>query len=161
MTDVWTSVGVVIGIVVVGVTGWQVLDPVDRHRRRDQYRLDGGAVDTPIHRRPDGHGPARGRDRGDPGRHPAGGGVQHPLHHALRTRKSGSRRFIDFHLLVPGQTTVQASHDLMNRVEAAIEQGLPNAFVIIHADPREDAASWDGDVVGGSPPTGPTQATAP
>ena len=70
-------------------------------------------------------------------------------YHALRTRKSGSRRFIDFHLLLPGQTTVQESHDLVTKIESAIELDLPKTYVTIHVEPREDAASWDGDIVGG------------
>jgi len=79
------------------------------------------------------------------------GGVAGPAtpYHALRTRKSGSRRFIDFHLLLPGQTTVQESHDLVSQIEAAIEQKLPNTYVTIHVEPREDAISWDGHIVGG------------
>jgi divalent metal cation (Fe/Co/Zn/Cd) transporter len=84
-------------------------------------------------------------------------------YHALRTRKSGSRRFIDFHLLLPGKTTVQESHDLITEIEAAIEQDLPKTYVTIHVEPREDATSWDGDIVGGisSAQTGPADAGYP
>jgi divalent metal cation (Fe/Co/Zn/Cd) transporter len=84
-------------------------------------------------------------------------------YHALRTRKSGSRRFIDFHLLLPGKTTVQESHDLISAIEAAIEQELPNTYVTIHVEPSEDATSWDGDIVGGiaSAQDGPVHAVHP
>ncbi len=162
MTDVWTSMGVVIGIVVVSVTGWQVLDPliaiavginivwmgVKLIRRSTAGLMDAALPPAEIEVIQAAIQQTAGADT---------------PYHALRTRKSGSRRFIDFHLLMPGQTSVQASHDLANRVEAAIEQGLPNAFVTIHVEPREDTASWDGDMVGGisSPEPGPTQATAP
>lgn len=148
MTDVWTSVGVVAGIIVVGVTGWQMLDPliaiavginiiwmgVQLIRRSTAGLMDAtlptaevGVIQSAINQ-------VAGPDT---------------PYHALRTRKSGSRRFIDFHLLLPGQTTVQTSHDLVSRIEAAIEQELPNTFVTIHVEPREDASSWDGHIVGG------------
>jgi divalent metal cation (Fe/Co/Zn/Cd) transporter len=67
----------------------------------------------------------------------------------LRTRKSGSRRFVDFHLLLPGATSVQRAHDVVERIEGQIQQQLPNTYVTIHVEPREDTASWDGHLVGG------------
>lgn len=148
MTDVWTSVGVVMGILLVKLTGWQALDPliaiavglnilwigVQLLRRATNGLMDLtlpdaeiAAIQSAIN---DAAGPAT-------------------PYHALRTRKSGPRRFIDFHLLVPGQTTVQAAHDLASAVERAIEQKLPNTLVTIHVEPREDEASWDGHLVGG------------
>lgn len=155
MTDVWTSVGVVGGIILVGITGWQVLDPllaiavginiiwmgVQLLRRSTAGLMDVtlpgeevAVIQTAIN-------------------HVAGADTPY---HALRTRKSGSRRFIDFHLLLPGQTTVQESHDLVTKIESAIELDLPKTYVTIHVEPREDAASWDGDIVGGiaSDPSG-------
>ena len=164
MTDVWTSVGVVGGIILVGVTGWQVLDPllaiavavniiwmgVQLLRRSSAGLMDVTlpADEVAIVQQ-------------------AISGVAGPdtPYHALRTRKSGSRRFIDFHLLLPGRTTVQASHDLVSRIETAIEQKLPNTYVTIHVEPREDASSWDGDLVGGISSAAPEdlmpQQTAP
>jgi cation diffusion facilitator family transporter len=156
MTDVWTSVGVVGGILVVGATGWQVLDPliaiivaVNIIWMGVQLlrRSTAGLMDVTL-----------------PGEEVAViqsainhvAGAETP-YHALRTRKSGSRRFIDFHLLLPGQTTVQASHDLVSQIETAIEHELPNTYVTIHVEPREDAASWDGDIVGGISSSEPEQ----
>jgi cation diffusion facilitator family transporter len=148
MTDVWTSVGVVAGILVVGLTGWQILDPLIAIAVGVNIiwmgvqllrRSTAGLMDVTL---PDGEvAVIQGAiDRV--------AGSETP-YHALRTRKSGSRRFIDFHLLLPGRTTVQESHDLVSQIEAAIEQELPNTYVTIHVEPREDAASWDGDIVGG------------
>ena len=57
--------------------------------------------------------------------------------HDLRTRKSGPRRFIDFHLLVPGASTVNEAHALCDRIEEALERTLPNAAVTIHVEPLE------------------------
>lgn len=53
----------------------------------------------------------------------------------LRTRKSGSRRFIDFNLMLPGDMTVAASHDLCDALEAAIHAEFANSEVVIHVEP--------------------------
>lgn len=57
--------------------------------------------------------------------------------HDLRTRKSGPRRFIDFHLLVPGESTVNEAHALCDRIEEALKCALPNTTVTIHVEPVE------------------------
>jgi cation diffusion facilitator family transporter len=148
MTDVWTSVGVVAGIIIVGLTGWQALDPLIAIGVGINIiwmgvqlirRSTAGLMDTTL--------PAAEVDVIQTAINQVAG--PDIPYHALRTRKSGSRRFIDFHLLLPGGTTVQASHDLVSRIEAAIEQQLPNMYVTIHVEPREDATSWDGHIVGG------------
>jgi divalent metal cation (Fe/Co/Zn/Cd) transporter len=59
--------------------------------------------------------------------------------HALRTRLAGSRRFVDFHLLVPGQMSVREGHALSSRIEAALK-GLE---VTVHIEPIEDKQAWD------------------
>jgi cation diffusion facilitator family transporter len=55
--------------------------------------------------------------------------------HALRTRKSGAARFIDFHLLLPGETTVTESHALCDRLEDAIARHLAKVSITIHVEP--------------------------
>ena len=57
--------------------------------------------------------------------------------HALRTRKAGARRFIEFHLLVPGEISVRESHALCDRIEESIAAQLARASVTIHVEPRE------------------------
>jgi divalent metal cation (Fe/Co/Zn/Cd) transporter len=57
--------------------------------------------------------------------------------HALRTRKSGSRRFLEFHLTVPGAMTVAESHALCDAIETALESRLSRAAVTIHVEPGE------------------------
>ncbi len=64
-------------------------------------------------------------------------------YHRLRTRRAGRKRFIDFHLLVPGDRTVQETHDLCERIEAELREALGEASITIHVEPLEDPASFD------------------
>jgi len=60
--------------------------------------------------------------------------------HALRTRKAGARRFLEFHLLVPGTMSVAESHLLCDRIEAALTGHLARSHVTIHVEPQESQA---------------------
>ena len=73
--------------------------------------------------------------------------------HGLKARRSGSKRFIEFHLLVPGDMSVKKSHDVCCEIEKDIQKLLPGSHVIIHVEPEEDMVSWDGKMVGGLSPT--------
>lgn len=148
MTDVWTSIGVVGGILLVWLTGWHVLDPliaiavalnivftgVGLLRRSGQGLMDITLPAEEVNQIQQAIALTAGEDT---------------PYHGLRTRKSGARRFIDLHLLLPGRMTVQQSHDLVEQIDAEIESRLPKTYVTIHVEPQEDAASWDGHVVGG------------
>jgi cation diffusion facilitator family transporter len=59
--------------------------------------------------------------------------------HDLRTRISGKRKFVDFHLIVPAGLSVLESHTLCDRLETAIETALPNSSVTIHVEPEDFA----------------------
>ena len=149
MTDVWTSVGVIGGVILVGLTGWALLDPllaiavginiiwmgIKLIRRSSQGLMDQSLPAPEV---------AAVRQAVE-----TTAGPDTP-YHALRTRKSGSRRFIDMHLLLPGRTTVQELHDLVTEIEASIQQQLANTFITIHVEPVEDNVSWDGHLIGGA-----------
>jgi cation diffusion facilitator family transporter len=62
--------------------------------------------------------------------------------HALRTRQAGSRRFVDFHLLVPGGYTVEHAHQLGDKIEEALRATLPGLEVTVHIEPIENPGSW-------------------
>lgn len=68
-------------------------------------------------------------------------------YHAIRTRKSGSQRFIDLHLLMPRGSTVQEAHDLCDHLERDIEERLARANVTIHVEPC-DGECVECDVAG-------------
>jgi divalent metal cation (Fe/Co/Zn/Cd) transporter len=63
--------------------------------------------------------------------------------HALRTRRAGPRRFVDFHLLVPGDWSVRHAHEVTGAVEQAIAAALPAAEITVHIEPVEERASWE------------------
>ena len=67
----------------------------------------------------------------------------HMDYHAMRTRRAGSRRFVDFHLLVPGALTVQKAHAFASGIEEAIRAAAPNMEVTVHIEPIEDEAAWE------------------
>lgn len=62
---------------------------------------------------------------------------------ALRTRLLGSRRFLAFHILVPGRLSLQAAHDLCDQVEWEIAGALTRTHVLTHLKPIEDSKVWD------------------
>jgi len=63
--------------------------------------------------------------------------------HALRTRQAGARRFVSFHVLVPGSWTVQRGHELLEQIEAEIRRDLPDSTVFTHLESLDDPTSWD------------------
>ncbi len=142
LTDVWTSVGVVVGLLLVQLTGKLFLDPIIaiivaanivwagfRLLKETGY----GLLDTalPLAEQKiitDLLAPYYDR--------------QGILFHAMRSRVAGSRRFVSFHILVPGDWTVQRGHDLSEEIELAISRALPSTHIITHLEPLEDPVSW-------------------
>jgi cation diffusion facilitator family transporter len=142
LTDVWTSAAVLVGLGLVAATGWAAVDPlvalvVAGHitwtgvglMRRSfdglmDHALPAGEVETIR---------AAIRGRLQPGM----------AFHALRTRRAGPRRFVDFHLLVPGDWSVRHAHEVTGAVEQAIAAALPAAEITVHIEPVEERASWE------------------
>jgi cation diffusion facilitator family transporter len=150
LTDVWTSAGLVGALAVMRFAppAWQVLDPVLGVVMSVHIVWTGvGLVRRSVAGLMDEGLPPREVDAiVDAIAQVAGAGAQY---HALRTRRAGAVRFVDFHLLVPGSMTVQQSHDLCCAIEDGIRAVLPGAQTTIHVEPREDHASFDGWKVGG------------
>jgi cation diffusion facilitator family transporter len=137
LTDVWTSVGVVVGVGAVALTGWQWLDPAVALAVAANIVWTGvgivrrsvlGLMDTAM--APDEL--AAVRRAMEPY---LGEGVQY---HALRTRQSGARRFVSLHVLVPGAWSVQQGHHLLERLEADIRQSVPDVSVLTHHESPDD-----------------------
>jgi cation diffusion facilitator family transporter len=141
MTDVWTSVGVIAGVVAVAMTGWYILDPLIALAVAVNIVLAGSG----LIRRSVGGLMDRGLDAPElaaittalaPFEHD---GVSF---HALRTRQAGSRAFVSLHVLVPGAWTVQRGHDVVEDVEESLRSCLPQVTVFTHLEPAEDPRSF-------------------
>lgn len=142
LTDVWTSIGVLCGVGLVALSGWQVLDPLvalivaanivwtgssivrksvlglmDTALPPEELRVLKAAVEPHLTE-----------------------GVQY---HALRSRQSGARRFVSMHVLVPGEWTVHRGHELLERIEADVRKVLPQVTVFTHLESLDDPTSWD------------------
>ena len=141
MSDVWTSVGVIAGVGAAALTGWHRLDAivaiivaanvlragVGLLRRSMLGLLDTGLPED-TRQKITAILEARAQD-----------GVRY---HALRTRQAGARRFISFHILVPGEWSVQKGHDLLEQIEEEVRAAVPNSSVDTHLEPIEDPVSW-------------------
>ncbi len=142
LTDVWTSIGVVLGLAAARLTGWYVLDPIlalavtgnilyiaGSLLRRSALGLLDTALDPEL----------RSRILDVLDEYEADG-----VHfHALRTRQAGARRFISFHVLVPGDWSVQEGHDLLEVIEERVRLAVPQSTVFTHLEPIEDPLSWE------------------
>ncbi|HEY9629924.1 MAG TPA: cation diffusion facilitator family transporter [Coleofasciculaceae cyanobacterium] len=141
LTDVWTSFGVVAGILLVKLTGWIILDPIVAllvaanivwAGMRLMRETGSGLLDESI---PQADQQLIKQILVEHEQE----GIQF---HALRTRKAGSRCFVSLHVLTPGNWTVQQGHDLCEKVELAISKSLPRTHVMTHLEPLEDPVSF-------------------
>lgn len=141
LADVWTSVGVIVAIVIVKFTGWLIVDPiiailVGIHIIYIGYRLisrsASGLMDASI---PDG-------DLGKIMDYLDSLKEQKIEYHSLLTRAAGRRKFITLHVLVPGKWTVQEAHDRADEIEEAIINMFDEPVTVhTHLEPVEDPAS--------------------
>lgn len=140
MTDVWTTVGVVVGIAFVALTGWNILDPIIaiavalnitwtgiRLIRRSVSGLMDAALPQAEQKLIE-EVVAKYRQRGVD-------------FHALRTRQSAARRFVSVHVLVPGQWTVRDAHRIAENFEGDIRKVLPDTIIHTHLEPVDDVLS--------------------
>jgi cation diffusion facilitator family transporter len=138
-TDVFTSGGVFLGLVLIKLTHWEILDPViailvaglilkaafdltlkavadlaDRTLPENEIE----SILAIVNGNPDVKG-----------------------HHKLRTRKCGSCREIDLHIQVDNHVTVSDAHQICYHIENKIKGALPGAYVTIHVEPEERAGA--------------------
>jgi cation diffusion facilitator family transporter len=140
LTDVWTSVGVILGVSAVWFTGWLWLDPllallvaanivwtgVQLMRRSAAGLMDRALPpeqQTALEKVLEAHRPE---------------GIEF---HALWTRQAGARAFVSVHVLVPGDWTVKQGHDFVEGVEAEMRAVVPMTHVLTHLEPLEDPLS--------------------
>lgn len=142
MTDVWTSVGVILGVSLVAWSGWNWLDPAIallvaanivwtgwQLMRRSTSALMDVAVPAEELAKVE----ATLRDY-----------AKHQIsYHALRTRQAGRRSFISLHVLVPGKWSVQEAHDWVEKIERDLRNLIPGSHITAHLEPVDDPCSMD------------------
>lgn len=154
MTDVWTSAGVLVGVGLVALTGWQRLDPIVALLVAANIVWSGvGILRSSVSGLMDIALPVAEQDR-----------IRKVLevhrqagveYHALRTRQSGAMKFISLHVLVPGDWSVHRGHQLLEQIEADISEALPNVVVFTHLESLNDPSAWDDVPLNGDNPTQP------
>lgn len=139
MSDVVTSGGVLVGLVLAIITGYAILDPILAIIVAINILFQGYKVIT----------------------HSLGGLMDRAVEpeedeviktaiaensagllgvHDLKTRRAGSVAFIDFHVVVPSAMSVGAAHEICDRLEDAIREAVPGAVLAIHVEPESEQA---------------------
>jgi cation diffusion facilitator family transporter len=142
-TDVWTSVGTLCGLTIARLTGWDFLDPVVammvamlimKAAWDVTHKSFGGLIDTRL---PPSEETAIRETI-----------LEHNSQlvglHELRSRKSGSHRYIDLHLVMPRQESVAEAHAVCDHLESDLKARLPNLNVTIHVEPCDSACEQCG-----------------
>lgn len=139
LTDVWTSVGVLVGMGLLWITGWSWVDPVVAIAVAVNILITGGRL---LRRSTvgllDAALPAEEVDL-----------VRQAINRVLPltepvalsellTRESGRQRFVQATVLVPGGWSVQRAHDLADLVEESVEEALPQTVTVVHIEPTLD-----------------------
>lgn len=142
MTDVWTTGGVLLGLLLVKITGWIILDPLiailvavnivftgfKLIKRSVAGLMDEALSDDELN---------RVKSILDKYR------KQRITYHSLYTRKAASKNFIFLHLIMPGNWHISRGHEMTKEIELKIEKILPDSDVFIHIEPLNDPDSFD------------------
>ncbi|MGV1003522.1 MAG: cation diffusion facilitator family transporter [Candidatus Nanopelagicales bacterium] len=150
LTDVWTSIGVVVAVFAVAITGIAALDPLIAILVAINIVVAGAKlIGQSAAGLMDGALPPEENETilAVLARHQSD-----QVHfHALQTRESGRARFVSMHVLVPGSWTVSRGHDLVEEIEQEIRAELPGTTVQTHMEPMEDPRAWADQPAGGIP----------
>lgn len=163
LTDVWTSVGVVLGVTLVWLTNWERLDAIVAFAVSVNIIITGiklmsesvsGLLDKTLEPADNEKLAAILRAHSS----------QQVTFHGLQTREAGQAMFMNVHVQVPDEWTVAQAHEFSHQVEDAILEQFPSMESIIHIEPISDPASYedipqaevqiypDGDLTGRSVP---------
>lgn len=146
MTDVWTSVGVFAGIVLVVLTGWKILDPILALLVAANILFMGYKIVTQsVSALMDEAAPDDMQSRIHEAIARSGDGAIEA--HDVRTRHTGRTVFIEFHLVVPGEMTVADAHDICDRLEEELESEIEGSDVVIHLEPDHKAKKDEKGVI--------------
>ncbi|MFN2319202.1 MAG: cation diffusion facilitator family transporter [Dermatophilaceae bacterium] len=142
MTDVVTSVGVVIGVGLVALTGWLRLDPIVAFLVGCNILWTGWHL---VRRSVDGLMDHTMSDK-DNARLTAvlqRYTSDEVAFHGVRTREAGAEKHVTMHVLVPGDWSVHRGHDLLEDVEDAVRAEFDRMHIDTHLEPLEDPRSYE------------------
>ncbi len=132
--DIYSTAGVVVGLVVVRFTGLTIIDPILalivavlilRMSYRVGWMAFSGLVDVRLPKVEEDEVVSTIKEHTS----------QLAGFHEVRTRKAGSQRFIDLHLMLPKNTSVEEAHKMCDHLEEDIKSRLPNSNITIHVEP--------------------------
>lgn len=138
LSDVLSSLGVVIGLALAMVTGWYVLDPLLALVMAVIIVRMGVSVLLKS-----------SRDLMDQSNPEAERRIREELdamdgyieYHGVKTRRSGSRTYAELHLCVAGDMSVKSSHDLAEAIEGRLKERIPGLSLTIHVETEDQCAS--------------------
>jgi cation diffusion facilitator family transporter len=140
MTDVWTTAGVIAGVALVAITGWQRLDALIALAVAVNIVVTGfrllrrsalGLMDATL--------PAADVEMIESVLQPHQ--AQGISFHAVRTRTAAARGFVSMHVLVPGDWSVRHAHEVAERIEDELRAKLPQIAIFTHVEPLGDPLS--------------------
>lgn len=137
LTDVYSSAGVALSLVLVSLTDFTLLDPligigIALFIMKEAYQLGKESFLPLLDVRLTPEEEEKIRE------------ILHSYadeyieYHALRTRRSGPEEHVDLHLIVPSEMSVESAHRLCDRIEADIQRSFPQAQVLIHIEPENE-----------------------
>lgn len=138
LADVVTSVGVLVGVGLVALTGILWLDPLLAALTAANILISGGRLlrESVGGLMDEAVPPATMERIRRIVAEQASGAIEA---HDLRSRHAGRHTFLEFHLVVPGDMSVRESHEICDRIEAALKAELEGAIITIHVEPEAKA----------------------
>ena len=142
MTDVITSAGVLLGVALVALTGWERLDPLIAFAVGVNIIVTGiGLLGESVSGLLDKALPDEDHEIiTEVLRRRTDGTV---TFHGLQTREAGQQKYMNVHVLVPDEWTVKRGHDYIEELEDELHGCLPDLTVLTHLEPISDPASYE------------------
>lgn len=142
LTDVWTSVGVVVGVGLVWITGWERLDPIVA------FAVGVNIIVTGVGLMSESISGLLDKTLDDEHNEKIAGilrshSTEHVTFHGLQTREAGQQMFMNVHVQVPDDWTVLEAHEFGHLVEGEIVAEFPRMEAIVHIEPIGDPRSYD------------------
>ncbi|MFF2794907.1 cation diffusion facilitator family transporter [Lysinibacillus xylanilyticus] len=137
LTDVYTSLGVALSLLIVHLTGWYILDPIIGiilacYIMVEAFKLMKEAfpplLDARLSKEEEEQIIQIIESFKD----------EYIEYHDFRTRRSGAEEYIDFHLVVASNKSIETVHDLCDRIEEKINNLFHQANILIHLEPENE-----------------------